>query len=386
MVSGGVECDEYASSKWRAVSGSRCSLTSVAKTTSSTSAAASAVPSSSGPTEALGDRVGQRVVVEPTERKLPHASRAEHVVGLQLEHERLELVEPVEGGHRPGHGACRRPVDPPDSIPERRLAQPLQEPELEEHAVDPASGEDERGVARIGIGHAAIVPPWSQSLGGVHPSSTRRSRRSSEELWQDDEDTDRAGWFCVSTDPFPCPAEGCSFVAEFMTAAHLVLVWEERDDPNLLWHAQRAKEVGRNPARRLVRDRVRPERLVLRLGGGGTTRARGAAGRRHLIDVRCRCHRNLQKQLEGVALGVLGRYGAAVSPEAFQPGGRAPAPPPLDLVQDFVNTEIPDFARDDIATPAELEAWLRGRGLLAAGEALDAETFVAARGAAYGAP
>ena len=31
------------------------------------------------------------------------------------------------------------------------------------------------------------------------------------------------------------------------TAAHLVLVWQERDDPNLLWHAQRAKEVGRNP-------------------------------------------------------------------------------------------------------------------------------------------
>ena len=26
-----------------------------------------------------------------------------------------------------------------------------------------------------------------------------------------------------------------------------VLVWEERDDPNLLRHAQRAKEVGRNP-------------------------------------------------------------------------------------------------------------------------------------------
>ena len=40
---------------------------------------------------------------------------------------------------------------------------------------------------------------------------------------------------------------GCTFVAEFMTAAHLVLVWEERDDPNLLRHAGRAKEVGRNP-------------------------------------------------------------------------------------------------------------------------------------------
>jgi hypothetical protein len=68
-----------------------------------------------------------------------------------------------------------------------------------------------------------------------------------EGLWEDDGSADHSGWFCVSTDPFPCPAEGCTFVAEFMTAAHLVLVWEERDDPNLLWHAQRAKEVGRNP-------------------------------------------------------------------------------------------------------------------------------------------
>jgi hypothetical protein len=68
-----------------------------------------------------------------------------------------------------------------------------------------------------------------------------------EELWTGEDDSDHSGWFCVSTDPFPCPASGCTFVAEFMTAAHLVLVWEQRDDPNLLWHAQRAKEVGRNP-------------------------------------------------------------------------------------------------------------------------------------------
>ena len=65
--------------------------------------------------------------------------------------------------------------------------------------------------------------------------------------WYDGTSDDHAGWFCVRTDPFPCPADGCSFVADFMTAAHLVLVWEERDDPNLLWHAQRAKEVGWNP-------------------------------------------------------------------------------------------------------------------------------------------
>lgn len=68
-----------------------------------------------------------------------------------------------------------------------------------------------------------------------------------EELWTGDSGEDHAGWFCVRTDPFPCPAAGCSFVAEFMTAVHLILVWVERDDPNLLWHAQRAKDVGRNP-------------------------------------------------------------------------------------------------------------------------------------------
>jgi hypothetical protein len=68
-----------------------------------------------------------------------------------------------------------------------------------------------------------------------------------EELWRDDSGADHSGWFCVRTDPFPCPAAGCSFVADFMTAVHLILVWEQRDDPNLLWHAQRAKEVGRNP-------------------------------------------------------------------------------------------------------------------------------------------
>jgi hypothetical protein len=68
-----------------------------------------------------------------------------------------------------------------------------------------------------------------------------------ESLWREDDDADHTGWFCVATDPFPCPAAGCGFVAEFMTAAHLILVWQERDDPNLLRHAGRAKEVGRNP-------------------------------------------------------------------------------------------------------------------------------------------
>ena len=68
-----------------------------------------------------------------------------------------------------------------------------------------------------------------------------------EVLWQEPGEVDHSGWFCVATAPFPCPADGCGFVAEFMTAAHMILVWEERDDPNLLRHAERAKKVGRDP-------------------------------------------------------------------------------------------------------------------------------------------
>jgi hypothetical protein len=68
-----------------------------------------------------------------------------------------------------------------------------------------------------------------------------------EELWTGDDDADHSGWYCVSTDPFPCPAAGCTFVAQFMTAAHLILVWQEKDDPNLLHQAHRAQKVQRNP-------------------------------------------------------------------------------------------------------------------------------------------
>jgi predicted RNA-binding Zn ribbon-like protein len=63
----------------------------------------------------------------------------------------------------------------------------------------------------------------------------------------------------------------------------------------------------------------------------------------------------------------------------FQPAGRAPAPAPLDLVQDFVNTEIPEWQRDDIDEPDALARWLRDRGLLQPGAEVGPDTFVRAR-------
>lgn len=62
-----------------------------------------------------------------------------------------------------------------------------------------------------------------------------------------DDETDYEGWYCVKTEPWPCPAVGCRFVAHHMTAGHLILVWEEIDHPALLRHARRAQEVGRDP-------------------------------------------------------------------------------------------------------------------------------------------
>jgi len=64
---------------------------------------------------------------------------------------------------------------------------------------------------------------------------------------------------------------------------------------------------------------------------------------------------------------------------SFQPGGRAPAPPPLDLVQDFVNTEVPDFDQDELSTPTELVAWLAARGLVEPGATASPASFRRAR-------
>jgi predicted RNA-binding Zn ribbon-like protein len=64
--------------------------------------------------------------------------------------------------------------------------------------------------------------------------------------------------------------------------------------------------------------------------------------------------------------------------DGFQPGGRPPAPAPFGLVQDFVNTEIPDWDRDDIATPEALGVWLAGQGLLAPGAPVGPHAVAAA--------
>ena len=61
-----------------------------------------------------------------------------------------------------------------------------------------------------------------------------------------------------------------------MTAAHLVLVWQESDDPNLLWHAQRALEVGRNPRIVPYERGFGPSASYYAWEAAGPSRARGA--------------------------------------------------------------------------------------------------------------
>lgn len=46
-----------------------------------------------------------------------------------------------------------------------------------------------------------------------------------------------------------------------------------------------------------------------------------------------------------------------------QPGVREPAPEPLRLVQDLVNTVDLEEGADALRTPADLASWARGRGL-----------------------
>jgi predicted RNA-binding Zn ribbon-like protein len=55
-----------------------------------------------------------------------------------------------------------------------------------------------------------------------------------------------------------------------------------------------------------------------------------------------------------------------------EPGGRAPAPGPLRLVQRFVNSVDLEDGPDDLATPDGLREWLSALGLLAAGEPVSA--------------
>jgi predicted RNA-binding Zn ribbon-like protein len=50
-----------------------------------------------------------------------------------------------------------------------------------------------------------------------------------------------------------------------------------------------------------------------------------------------------------------------------QPGNRSPAPPPLDLVQDFVNSWDREGGADEFDSPASLARWLREHGLIGGG-------------------
>src|SRR3982751_2102602 len=55
----------------------------------------------------------------------------------------------------------------------------------------------------------------------------------------------------------------------------------------------------------------------------------------------------------------------------MEPGDRQPAPAPLRLVQEFVNTRDVMERTDELATPEGLREWAESHGLLEAADALD---------------
>lgn len=80
----------------------------------------------------------------------------------------------------------------------------------------------------------------------VTPAPTRVFDQEVEAV-RDDSGESYSGWFCIATNPFPCPGEGCTFVANYMTAAHLIVVFPREDDPKLYAQAAQARDLGRNP-------------------------------------------------------------------------------------------------------------------------------------------
>lgn len=90
---------------------------------------------------------------------------------------------------------------------------------------------------------------WADSSTGGTGILTRTEfdEQTQERVNDDGPSEDYGGWYAIGTRPFPCPADGCSFVAHAMTAAHLVVVWPESDDPVMLSFAADARKLGRDP-------------------------------------------------------------------------------------------------------------------------------------------
>ena len=60
---------------------------------------------------------------------------------------------------------------------------------------------------------------------------------------REDGDLGDGEWYAIRTDPWPCPT--CGVAEDYITACHHVVIAPKRDD--LIDHAARASQVGRNP-------------------------------------------------------------------------------------------------------------------------------------------
>ena len=116
----------------------------------------------------------------------------------------------------------------------------------------------------------------------IAPAAPRPRRGRStidEELWTDDSGEDYSGWYCVRTDPWNCPATGCSFVAQLPHRGPPRHRLARDGRPGPAAPRGRRPRRGPQPAARRLRARLRARLLLLPVGGGRQPGARRA--RRH---------------------------------------------------------------------------------------------------------
>ena len=206
--------------------------------------------------EPLGDRLGQGVVVQAGRAAVCQSRFGRNVSsGRELEHELLQVVEPVERRHHARERAGRGAVDPADPLPERLSRIRWRKPSSSRRPfIPPPESTSARSRSLI----ASIVLAWTRRhrSEACSSSSTRSSTRTRSSGATTTRATTRAGG---ASGPIRSRARRRVHLRRRVhdrRAPRARLAGARRPEPAV---ARAAREGGRaQPARRLVRARFGP--------------------------------------------------------------------------------------------------------------------------------